>query len=159
MHTRRMQHKIRFSHSLFAWIFAMQLRGRETGRGEEHHAAARERRRQIDRWTEERARIRWAMMGTRETERTTGRLGVRTSRRKEEKEWESLEPRCGTKDETLKISAQKSPRHGATGLMAVRHVKSFGETISAARSPRRFVFSSAAEPEIEAASTFNRFSI
>lgn len=43
-----------------------------------------------------------------------------------EKESESLEPRCGTKDETLKISAQKSPRHGATGLMAVRRAKFFG---------------------------------
>jgi len=30
------------------------------------------------------------------------------------------------KDETLKIFAQKSLRHGATGLMAVRRAKSFG---------------------------------
>lgn len=56
--------------------------------------------------------------------RRTGRESTRE--RKREKESASLEPRCGTKDETLKISAQKSPRHGATGLMAVRRAKSFG---------------------------------
>lgn len=52
-----------------------------------------------------------------------------TRAERREGERESLEPpRCGTKDKILKISAQKSPQHGATGLMAVRHAKSFGET-------------------------------
>lgn len=86
--------------------------------------------------------------GRRRTERES------TRERKREKESESLEPRCGTKDETLKISAQKSPRHGATGLMAVRRAKSFGgdSRSSPTRVQRRL------EPEVGLYLSQNRFS-
>jgi len=97
------------------------------------------------------------MMGASETE-TTGATEreKRVGGQEREGERESLEPRCGTKDETLKISAQKSPRHGATGLMAVRHAKSFGEAIPAAHSLCELAFNSGRAGSWSAAFTFDR---
>lgn len=80
-------------------------------------------------------KINWQMDKERARIRDDGSAGERKNARAERRESErerrrarALNPRCGTKDKILKISAQKSPRHGATDLMAVRHAKSFRAT-------------------------------